>query len=118
MNFNHPQVGRLINESVKIYESVVRGIDDSAQMQNERAYGGVVRASKGKMVETMAKNLTQAAGAGSGNDKERLKFNLHRKYKIPIKSEQVDNTADDEMRNEILAHIQEYNIKHGTDVHV
>lgn len=118
MNFQHPEVARLIGESMRVYESVARGVDAAAAKQSGRAYGGVVRAEKGKLVETIARNLIRAAWIARGEDEKRLAFDLHPKYDIPITAEYVDGIADAEIREEIRANIGKYKIRHGTDVHV
>lgn len=117
MNFKNPEVKRIIGECIRRYESVVRGAENAAAEQSGRTYGGVVRAAKGTLVEDMAKNLLLAAWIGRGKDAGRLEFNLHKKYDIPIKREYVENIPDAEIRNEILPRIEEYKIKHGTDIH-
>ena len=109
---------QLINECVRLYESVVRGIDSAAAGQDERAYGGVVRMAKGGLVETIAKKLLLAAWISGGKDIGRLAFNLHPKYDIPMKKEYVDSIADEQLRREMLSHLGDYKVKHGADIHV
>lgn len=118
MNFNHPEVGRLVAECIEHYESVVRGVEAEAASRDGRAYGGVIRSGKGTLVEDIAKRMLLAAWIGSGKDRGRLAFNLHKKYDIPIQPEYARNIPDAEIRGEILARIKEYKIKHGTDIHV
>lgn len=117
MNFNLPEVARLLDEAARKYESVVRGVE-AAATRSDRAYGGVVRSEKGKLVETIARNLARAAWIGTGRNAARLAFDLHPKYEIPITKEYVNSIPDSEIRAEILANIGEYKIRHGTDLHV
>ncbi len=118
MNFNLPEVKRLIAECIKLYESIVRGAEKKALAQEGRAYGGVIRSIKGTLVEDIAKKLLLAAWIGAGKEAGQIAFNLHKKYDISIKPEYAENISDPEIRNEILAHIGEYKIKHGADIHV
>ena len=46
--------GALLDKCVSDYDSVVRGIDAEAEAQSGRAYGGVVRMTKGGVVENIA----------------------------------------------------------------
>lgn len=39
------------DELIRTYEEVVRGIDEEAANNKQRAYGGVVRAKKGSLLE-------------------------------------------------------------------
>lgn len=100
-----------------MYEMVVGGIETEAK-QSERAYGGVVRSKKGTLVEDIAKKLLSTAWFALGKDDSLLKFNLHKKYDIPVRQEYVKSISDTNIRGEILSHIEDYTIKHGTDVHV
>ena len=117
MNFDAPEIACLFRQCVREYELVAHGIDATAKAEN-RAYGGVVRSGKGAMVESVARNLLRAAWLAGGKDAARLQFDLHKKYDIPINADYVNAIADAEVRREILANIDEYKIRHGTDVHV
>lgn len=45
-----------VDDIIGLYNSVVGGVDAKAR-DSDRAYGGVLRATKGKLVETMAKHI-------------------------------------------------------------
>jgi hypothetical protein len=81
---------KLTNELKRIisaYEDLVKGIDRSAKEKEKlegRAYGGILRAGKGKLVESIAKELFRIAWEDLGNDENRLKFR-NGKIRIPIK---------------------------------
>ena len=118
MSANSDKAERLIDECVRLYKSEVRSIDSAAAGQDERAYGGVVRMAKGKLVETIAQKLLLAAWIGGGKDAGRVAFNTHPKYDIPMKKEYADGIADKQLRREMLAHLGDYKVKHGADIHV
>ena len=40
-----------LNVLIAAYDQLIRGIENAAAMQQDRAYGGIVRAGKGKLVE-------------------------------------------------------------------
>lgn len=107
-----------MDECVAVYNSVVRNVNADAEAQSGRAYGGVVRMAKGKMVEDVARNLLRAAWLGLGEDAARMKFNLRPKYDIPIRPEYLEKIPDADLRREMRASIGEYKIRHGTDIHV
>ena len=50
-----------LNALIAAYNKLVKGIDDAAAMDQERAYGGIIRAGKGKLVENLAHHLVQIA---------------------------------------------------------
>lgn len=116
MNFKG-QAGKLISKSIELYENVIGRVHHDATSQEARAYGGVVRANKGKMVETITKNIIRAAWLASEKDESRLQFK-NKKYNIPIVRKYVNEISDCEIRRQILANIEEYKIAHGTDIHV
>ena len=116
MNFEG-QAGKLISESIELYEQVVGGVHQDAVTQDDRTSSGMVRAKKGEMVETITKNLIRAAWLASGEDELRLKFNP-KKHEIPIVRKYVNEITDENIRKQILADIKEYKIAHGTDIHV
>ena len=110
--------GALLDKCVSDYDSVVRGIDAEAEAQSGRAYGGMVRMTKGGMVENIARNLLRAAWLGLGRNPARLEFNLRPKYEIRIRPEYVEKIADADLRRKMRENIGKYKIRHGADIHV
>ena len=43
-----------IQEIIKMYDLHVKGVVDEASASSDRAFGGVIRADKGKLVEQIA----------------------------------------------------------------
>lgn len=43
-----------LNTIIAAYDKLVKGIDDQAAMSRDRAYGGIIRAGKGELVESIA----------------------------------------------------------------
>ena len=110
------EAGKLLDECVEEYNGVVENIDATAKSQDKRPYSGVVMAAKGTMTETIAQKLLQAAWAGMGNNPEELQFKKT-KYDIPIRRKYVNKIADKNLREEILADIGAYKIRHSADIH-
>ena len=50
-----------LNTLIAAYNKVVKGIDDEAAASQDRAYGGIIRAGKGKLVESIATHLVEIA---------------------------------------------------------
>ena len=50
-----------LNTLITTYDKLVKGIDDQAAMSRDRAYGGVIRAGKGELVESLVTHLVQIA---------------------------------------------------------
>ena len=50
---------------IALYDKAVGGIEEGAASDVERAYGGIIRAEKGKLVEAIAKSVVQIAWAES-----------------------------------------------------
>ncbi|RKY24314.1 MAG: restriction endonuclease [Planctomycetota bacterium] len=108
-----PDMQKLIDA----YNLLVKGIDEEAHNNDERAYGGVVRAGKGILVESIAKNIVEIAWKELGGDKGRL--SLKKKViKIPINKRYIKNIKTPEIKEYIQKNISEcyYNLK--TDIHV
>lgn len=54
------------------YNLIVNGIDHEAEQSEERAYGGIIRAGKGTLVESLAKSMVEIAWRELGGDPRRF----------------------------------------------
>lgn len=105
-----------INGIIKAYNTLVQGIDERATNNEEgRAYGGIIRAGKGTMLESIAKQLVLLAWKDLGQKESRLKI-VGARIKIPIKKEYIDNLKDDEIKSHILKNIKNYVYPYKSDV--
>jgi hypothetical protein len=82
---------------INAYEFVVKGIDTKAQEIEDRAYGGIIRANKGMLVENLAKSLIEIAWKDLGREPSRLSFEKEI-VKIPIKREYLKRIKSPEER--------------------
>jgi hypothetical protein len=82
---------------INAYEFVVKGIDTKAQEIEDRAYGGIIRANKGILVENLAKSLIEIAWKDLGREPSRLSFEKEI-VKIPIKREYLKRIKSPEER--------------------
>ena len=102
---------------ISSYNQVVGGIDEQAAGDTERAYGGVIRAAKGKLVEEMAQHLVMLAWRENGGNPERLTFGDAKRYQLPINSAYIDRLPA-EVKQEIAARKNRYFYNVQVDVHI
>jgi hypothetical protein len=106
-----------VDEIVKSYEIFVKGIEAEANGDEERAFGGVIRAGKGKLVESIAKHIVAIAWQNLNGKSERL--SLEKKtFKVPINKPYIDKLKHKEVREYILDNISDYYYRLKTDVQV
>lgn len=96
-----------IKHLVETYNTVVRVVDADAIREEVRAYGGVVRAVKGKLQEHITEELVGIAWRDLGCDPDRLIIDS-RKHKISIKPDYVQAIPDAEIRSYIQSNIDDY----------
>jgi len=104
---------------IKAYEALVKGIDTRAQNATDRAYGGIVRAGKGKLVESIGKELIKIAWEDLGEDEKRISF-INKTIKIPLKKDYINRIKDPEVKEYIEKNIEKmfYRIKPNIRVHI
>lgn len=105
-----------ISAIVKNYEIVVKGIERDAQNLPQRAYGGIVRAGKGKLVENIAKNLIELASRDLGLA-DSLTFD-RQIVKIPIRRAYIEKIKSPDVRDYINKHMKKFFYPLKTDIHV
>lgn len=104
-------------ELINAYDLLVRRIEDDAYNDESRAYGGVIRAGKGLLVESMAKRLVEIAWEDIGGNQLRLSMSK-KSVKIPIDIDYVRKIPDAEIRRYIEENIEAYFYRIRSDVHV
>lgn len=105
------------DEIINTYNSVVKVVDKDAKEQDGRAYGGMIRALKGKLQEHITEELIKVAWRELCGNTSRLEINS-RKIPIPIRDEYIDNLKIKEVKDYIKAHKQEYVYGLSVDKHV
>ncbi len=101
---------------VRAHEEEIGNVDRKATDQIGRAYGGVVRASKGKWVERLTEHVIYLAWLELGGNIARINVNSSR-HKIPMRQEYVQ-ALDKEVREYILTSIGEYSYPAQVDKQV
>jgi hypothetical protein len=103
---------------VRVYRKTVKEVDNKASTNKDRAYGGIVRSTKGNLVENIGKKLTKIAWEEIGR-KGKLNF-VNSPIKIPMKEDYLDRIKDPEVKNYIQKNIKEmcYYIKPDIQVYI
>ena len=110
-------MAKKLSELVNAYEFLVKGIDTKARDSDDRAYGGVVRAGKGLLVENLAKNLVEIAWENLGYESERLSLEKQT-VKIPLNRSYLGKIKSPEVKKYIEDNIKDFYYPLRTDVHV
>ena len=106
-----------LQKIIQIYENVVKNIDATAHQDESRAYGGVLRAAKGKLQENITESLIKIAWQSVNGAPESLEINS-KKISIPIQPEYIEKIPDPEVRNYIRKNSADYVYKLSVDKHV
>ena len=106
-----------VEEIIKAYEILVKGIESYAIEEEDRAYGGVIRAGKGKLVESISQHMVEIAWEKIKGNPDRLSFHKQT-IKILINKEYIEKIKNKEIRNYIYSNIDDYYYNLKTDVHV
>jgi hypothetical protein len=117
MESNNKPIEQEIQYIIDAYEYLIRGIDQKAIGEKTRAYGGIIRAGKGKLVESIAKNLIEFAWDLLGGTAGRLSF-THKVFKFPIKKEYIAEIKNPDVKKHIFDNIESYYYGFKPDVQV
>lgn len=104
-------------ELIRSYNLLVVGIEDEAMDDEKRAYGGIIRAAKGKLVESLTPHIIQLAWQEVGGSLGRLSFGDVKTYKVPIQLDYVERLPD-EIRNYINERKDKHFYRVKVDRHV
>lgn len=103
---------------IAAYNKLVNGIDDAAATNHDRAYGGIIRAGKGKLVESMTSQLVQIAWTDVlHQDLARMEINK-KKMPICITDEYITRISDMRVKEYVINNRDKLVYKFGTDVQV
>lgn len=111
------KINNRIKSIIENYEYLVRSIDKKAATGGKRAYGGLIRATKGKLVENITQNLFEISWDLLGESSSRLSF-AHKSFKFPIKNKYVEKIAKQDIKQYILDNIDSYYYRFKPDVQV
>jgi len=106
-----------LEELQNAYRKVIKGIDTAARDSDDRAYGGIIRAGKGKLVENIVPHLVMGAWADLGGDSDRLSF--HRStIRVPIQDPYIRDLSPNVVRERISENRNDYSYPARLDVPV
>jgi hypothetical protein len=115
------ETGRLLADLIETYDRTTKVMEEGAAKAIEeegRAYGGFIRAAKGKMQEYLTNQIVKIAWEVElGKDAKRLEINS-KKIPIPIKMEYVESIKDEPIRDYILSNIKRYYYGLSVDKHI
>lgn len=94
----------------------IQGIEYVAQVDQDRAYGGIIRSAKGKMVEDLCKELVRVAWNELGGTSNRLSFSST-KVDIPLRKEYISKIKSKEIREWITNNYSDFVFKAQVDNH-
>lgn len=107
-----------LNMLIAAYNKLVKGIDHIALMNSDRAYGGIIRAGKGKLVESITSNLVEIAWTDIlHQETTRMEINK-KKMPIGINNDYISRISDPKVRNYVETNRDSLIYKFGTDVQV
>lgn len=104
-------------ELIRSYNLLVGGIEEEAIDDDDRAYGGVIRAAKGKLVEVMTPHIMRLAWQDCGGQSERLSFGNVKTYRVPVQQDYVRRLPD-EVRDYVNARLTDHFYRAKVDRHV
>lgn len=105
-----------LQEIITAYNVLVKGIHQKATNNTEgRAYGGIVRAGKGKMLENIAKILVKLAWKELGKKEDKLKI-MGTRILIPIQEDYIERIDDKEVKEHIEKNLKDYVYPYKPDV--
>ena len=106
-----------IDKIIAHYNAVIKGVDSDAAKREDRAYGGVIRAEKGKLQEFITEEIIRIAWSEISDDETRLEINSN-KIPVPIQESYIKNFPDEEVKKYIKEHKNNYYYGLSVDKHV
>jgi len=106
---------------INTYNRVMKGMEHNAAKSvrdNARAYGGIIRAEKGKIQEYISEALIHIAWVTElSKSEDRIEINS-KKIRIPLKLEYVKGIHDNNVRKYVLSNMGIYYYGLSVDKHV
>jgi len=107
-----------LNGIIAAYEKLMLGIEKEAVSGvTGRAYGGIIRAGKGELVESITREMILIAWQLLGGNPRRIEFGTKR-VKVPINEDYIKNIKDPEVKNYLLENITKCYYGQKSDLHV
>ncbi len=110
-------IEKRLQEIIQVYDAVVTKVDNVARASEDRAYGGVIRSTKGKLQEHITESLAKIAWQAVGGSLDALEINS-RKIPIPIQETYINKIKNQKVENYIRENIADYVYKLSVDKHI
>lgn len=108
---------KAIDSLISIANNKIQGIDIIAQIDEHRAYGGIIRATKGKLLEELCVELVKIAWDELGGRPSDLSF-PSQKIPIPLQKDYIYSIKSPEVRRWIEKNYSSFVFNAQVDVHV
>ena len=105
-----------VQQIIKKYNSVIKNVEAKALSSQERAYGGVIRSEKGKLVEEISRLIITASWRKLNQNLKRLECRRVG-FKIPIKRNYLKK-LEPEIKNYIEKNIRDFYYLYKPDIAV
>lgn len=102
---------------MSLYNGVVQAVDEQASDQENRAYGGKLRAEKGKLVEKMARGIIRLGWQDIGGTRRRLSFGNFKKCRVHVTDDYIAKLPPP-VAEHILRGMSAHYYRAHVDVHV
>jgi hypothetical protein len=106
-----------IESIIKDYNTVIKVVDKNASEHESRAYGGVIRAAKGRQQEYITEEIVKLVWSNLKGKADRLIINSD-KIKLPIRKSYVNRLPDKKVKEYIRKHISWYYYGLSVDKHI
>ncbi|GBD02801.1 hypothetical protein HRbin19_00071 [bacterium HR19] len=106
-----------IQKIIEKYNKVVKLDIEAKRKKTKRAYGGVIRAEKGRLVEDIGKSIIQISWENISQNPDRIKI-LGKRFKIPIREEYIERLKNEEIRRYIQQNIDKFYYSYKPDITV
>ena len=117
MDRRHEEYNTKFDGLIETYDFIVKGIDKKAKDDTSRAYGGMIRSGKGKLVENMSEELIRIAWDSIGGNARSIDINRN-KIKIPLNRDYIDRVENETVREYLRENYEDYYYSLSADVHV
>lgn len=105
-----------LKQLIDIVNHRIQGIEYVAQVDQDRAYGGIIRSAKGKLLEELCKELVAIAWDELGGDNKRLSFS-NKRVDIPLRKEYINKIKSEEVKKWISDNYPDFVFKAQVDNH-
>ena len=117
-NLKLSTIDKKLGTLIAAYNKLIQGIDIEASLSHDRAYGGIIRAGKGTLVENLTSNLVQIAWEDIlHQSRNRIAINK-KKMPIGISDAYIERISDPKVKEYVIKHRAGLIYKFGTDVQV